>query len=85
MNNSKERRGFPMISNNTADIDEGSGLTADEQAIMDHLVAAWNLYAHLTRGDRHEDDITQFRQAINDCQQIMALRIARREFGGYWI
>jgi hypothetical protein len=63
-----------------------SGLTTSEQVIMDELVRAWNLYEALTRVDnRHIGDIEQFRQAISTCQQMLAMRIVRREYPEYWI
>ena len=58
-----------------------SGLTADEQAVMDALVAAWNTFVTLPSTEADQDD---FGQAIHTCQRILATRIVARDYSDYW-
>lgn len=58
------------------------GLTLDEQAVLANLVASWNLY--LALGNHTSDDIQEFRDSIHRCQQLVALRVARRVDPGVW-
>lgn len=62
-----------------------SGLTEEEQAIVGHLVKAWDLYVALTKAERDRADLTAFQLSINNCQQIISHRIVRREYPEFWI
>lgn len=61
-----------------------SGLTPDEQAVMDHLVAAWSGFAALPH-TQAADDLADFRRAIHEAQRILARRVIGREFPDYWL
>jgi hypothetical protein len=62
-------------------VDE-SGLTSDEQAVMDRLVDAWNLFVQMER--THKDELREFADAIHRLQDMLALRIVRRSYPIYW-
>jgi len=59
-----------------------SGLTENEQRVMDLLVEAWNAFCKLPIAD--DDDIMDFRKAIHDAERIMACRAFAREHPKYW-
>lgn len=59
------------------------GLTIGEGAVMDALVSAWNAYAALPA--QHPADQAEFRHGIHRCQDLLAVRIARRHFPKGWV
>ena len=59
-----------------------SGLTAEEQAVMDALIAAWQGFATLAQTERDRPD---FCRAIHECQRILATRVVAREYPDYWV
>ena len=61
---------------------EESGLTTKEQECMDHLLAAYNAFLELKT--EHPDDLSVFVDALHRLQDLLAVRIARRLFPGYW-
>src|SRR5688572_16026682 len=58
------------------------GLSIEEQAVLASLVGAWNSY--LALGGYTEDDLKEFRDSIHRCQQLVALRVARRADPDIW-
>ena len=60
-----------------------SGLTPDEERIMDLLVSAWNELMSLDRGIA-PDDLNAFRDGIHQAQHVLALWALRRAFPEYW-
>jgi hypothetical protein len=58
------------------------GLTAGEGEVMDALVAAWNRFSELTH--QHPDELRDFADGIHRCQDLLAVRIARREYPKGW-
>lgn len=58
-----------------------SGLTGQELIVMNCLVDAWNaaLELSLTNDERHV-----FTQAIHQAQQVLAMRVVRRDHPHYW-
>jgi hypothetical protein len=58
------------------------GLTDDEGVVMDALCDAANAYGRLLR--QHPDEPRDFRDAIHRCQDLLALRIARRHHPDGW-
>jgi transcriptional regulator with XRE-family HTH domain len=54
-------------------------LTPGEQAVIQALVEAWNLFAALP--EEHADDVTEFRYAIHDAERIVLIRPVRRQPG----
>jgi len=59
-----------------------SGLTVDEQKVMDHITEAWNEYVKLPQ--QHADDIEEFRHAVHEMQYLLAVRSVRRGYPDYW-
>ena len=52
------------------------GLTPDEIKVLNLLGEAWNEYVKLDA--KHPDDNDDFRRAIHQAQQLIAIRVARR-------
>jgi ribosomal protein S27AE len=65
------------------EVEINSGLTEQEQKVIDNLISAWNEYNQLEK--QHPDDIDIFQDGIHKCQQILAMRILRREYPDYWV
>jgi len=59
-----------------------SGLTVDEQGVVDALVEATNAFCALPT--MHESDKDEFINAIHQAQALLALRIVRRDYPDYW-
>lgn len=57
------------------------GLTEKEQAIMDHLVDAWNEFIKLPV--QHPSDISEYRTATHTLEMLLAMRVVRREYEGW--
>jgi len=58
------------------------GLTEQEGKVMDSLIDAWNEFNKLSV--EHPSDNLDFANAIHQCQQIMGMRILRREHPKGW-
>lgn len=58
------------------------GLTEEEGYVADALCEAWNEYAALPV--THPTDQAEFLSAIHRCQDLLAVRIARRLFPEGW-
>jgi hypothetical protein len=61
---------------------DGSGLTSEEQAIMDHLLLAWNCYVNLPV--QHPADQQEFMRSFHELQRLLAVRITRRQYPAFW-
>lgn len=59
-------------------MDRNDGLTEQEGKVMDSLVNAWNEFTKLER--THPDECNYFADGINKCQNILAMRILRRDY-----
>lgn len=59
-----------------------SGLTPDEELVMDHLIDAWQAYLKLPK--QHPNDIQEFAARLHDLQARIAIRIVRRDYPQYW-
>ncbi len=59
-----------------------SGLTMDELIISEHLVEAWNGFCKLDK--QHPNENTDFMNGIHQLQNILGMRIVRREYSNYW-
>lgn len=59
-----------------------SGLTAKEQAVMFHLIRAWEAFIELP--ERREGESLEFQEAIQTAQRLLAMRIVSRDYPGYW-
>ena len=66
-----------------SDYDLTSGLTPDEKAVMDALVAARNAFYNLDRGYPPEDQ-RAFQDGIHMCQQVLASWALHRAYPEYW-
>ncbi len=62
--------------------DRVDGLTPEEGEVMDALIKAWNEFAGLER--QHPDELRDFTDGIHRCQDLLAVRIARREYPIGW-
>lgn len=58
------------------------GLTDSEGEVMDALVTAWNKYVGLER--QHSGEQRDFADGVHRCQDLLAIRIARREYPDGW-
>ncbi len=63
-------------------INQISGLTKDEDAVLDTLCAAWDAWCRLPV--QHVDDTRDVADAIHRVQDILCTRIARRAFPLGW-
>lgn len=64
------------------EINPTTGLTDEEQRVYDSLVETWNAYSFLPV--QHSAEQQEFSQAINRCQELIAIRIARRTYPDGW-
>lgn len=60
-----------------------SGLTPEEQQVMDALVEAWNRFKAIDEFISL-DEQRDFNQAIHAAQQVLMGRIVRRLYPEYW-
>lgn len=58
------------------------GLTEDEGVVADALVAAVHAWRALPV--QHPDETREFIDAIHACQNLLPIRIARREYPAGW-
>jgi len=58
------------------------GLTNAEGEVMDNLIAAWKAYAKLPC--QHPDELRDFADPIHRLQDLLTIRIARREYPNGW-
>jgi hypothetical protein len=58
------------------------GLEEEELQILNSLADAWNRFVALAK--KHPDDNDEFRRAIHQAQQLVALRVARRVNPQVW-
>lgn len=58
------------------------GLTDAEGEVMNSLIIAFNKFCNLER--QHPDEIRDFTDGIHKCQDLLAVRIARREYPKGW-
>ena len=59
-----------------------SGLTGEEQQVMDHLVGAYNGFRQLE--SQHPDEMTDFLSSIHRVQDLLAVRAMRRLYPESW-
>lgn len=57
-------------------------LTVEEKEVLQMLGTAFNKF--LTLPNRSQDDNSEYRDAIHRCQQLIALRVARRANPEIW-
>jgi hypothetical protein len=62
--------------------DQNGGLTPEEAAVMDALVDATNRYNKLP--PQHPSEGWEWADSVHKLQQLLAIRVARREYPGYW-
>ncbi len=58
------------------------GLTFEEGEVMDALITAWNKFIKIER--QHSSELNDFAAGIHRCQDLLAARIARREYPEGW-
>jgi len=58
-------------------------LTGEEAQILYSLADAWNRFVALDK--KHPDDNDDFRRAIHQAQQLIAMRVARRVDPEVWL
>ena len=58
------------------------GLTDEEQAVMVNLKEAYEKFMQLSK--EHPDELRDFVDGIHRCQDVMAVRVCRREFPEGW-
>lgn len=61
---------------NKAECENGGYISEKEKAVLDNLKDAWNGFLDLPV--QHPDERIQFAIAIDACEQLIALRVARR-------
>ncbi len=62
-------------------MDDNLGLTEKEKECLNHLKDAWNLFVNL----EGEANFHEFIQGIHICQQVIALRVAKRVNPEVWL
>lgn len=63
-------------------ITRSDGLTKEEGQVMDALVSAWSAFVGLQR--QHPQELDDFSFGIHKCQDLLAVRIARRVYPEGW-
>lgn len=63
----------PVPSGKRRDLD---AVATEEKAVLDHIVAAWDLFLRLP--GKHPNDDEDFSKAVSQLQMIMAFRVAAR-------
>jgi hypothetical protein len=76
------RRLVELMQETTGVTDRDDGLTDEEGAVADALVAAVQAYDKLPV--QHPDETRDFVDAIHRCQDQLAMRIARRHYPQGW-
>lgn len=71
---------IPVLGSGT--ILQDTGLTVDETKIMASLVAASDLYLRIPV--QHDSEQRDFIDSIHRCQDLLAIRVARRCFPRGW-
>jgi hypothetical protein len=66
-----------------AAVDRRDGLTGQEGIVMDYLVAAVNAYSNLPP-PTHPMELGEFIDGIHRCQDLLAIRVARRHYPEGW-
>lgn len=66
-----------------SETDKVSGLTLQEQKVMDLIASAHGSFLELER--THPDEERDFVDAIHKIQAILGLRILRRGYPQYWL
>lgn len=64
------------------EISRTDGLTDKEGQVMDALVKAFNAFCSLEQ--QHPDERRDFKDGIHRCQDLLAVRIARRKYPIGW-
>jgi hypothetical protein len=59
-----------------------SGLTPQEEKVMDMLVNAWNEFSKIEA--THPTEKQEFCDSLHRLQDLLAARIVRRDYPGYW-
>lgn len=63
-------------------INEKSGFTSQEQKCHDYLMKSYGEFLEMER--QHPDEMRDFVDCIHRMQDILAVRIVRRAYPGYW-
>lgn len=63
-------------------INKESGLTESEQKVADGILKVYSDYQILDF--QHPDELHDVAEAVHIIQDLLACRIARREFPNYW-
>ena len=61
---------------------QNSGLTSEEEYISDLIVEAFNCFVKLEQ--THPDEKNDFKNAVHQLQQLLVMRMARRDCPDYW-
>jgi len=67
----QEPRPFQLVS-----------LTLDEKDVLSHLAQAWEKFVALPQNST--DNLKEYQESIHRCQQLVALRVARRADPEVW-
>lgn len=57
-------------------------LTDEEKQVLSSLCDSWKSFSELL--NKSQDDVDEFKDAIHRCQQLIALRVARRVNPDVW-
>ena len=66
----------------TENIDARTGLNDGEKKCLDALVDSFNEFARMER--QHPDELRDFTDGIHSLQNLLTVRIARREYPKGW-
>lgn len=60
-----------------------NGLIEEELEVMDYIGKAWGAFVKLEK--QHPSDLNEFHAGIHKLQQLIAIRILRRQYPDYWL
>lgn len=58
------------------------GLTPEEESVLNSIGEAWGKFVELEQ--QHPSDLPEFHHAVHQMQQIVAMRVLRRDYPDYW-
>ena len=75
--------GVFIVPKREINVSGDTGLTEEEQVVMDNLVAAFNAFYSLPR--THPSELQEFVNSIHRLQDLLVVRIVRRDYPDGWV
>ena len=64
-------------------VEPATGLTVEEQEVMDDILNTWDKYLKLEK--QHPEEVKEFGYAVHLMQGLLAMRVVRRDYPDGWI